>query len=122
MQVWYVLTGFFGGLLGGMGMGGGTLLIPMLSLFFSLSQKQAQAVNLIAFLPMAAVALAVHTKNGLVRYKTALPMLFSGVVFSVLGSPLALGSVGSGISAFVPPISRSILTAACCCMVSVMWL
>ena len=89
MQVWYVLTGFFGGLLGGMGMGGGTLLIPMLSLFFSLSQKQAQAVNLIAFLPMAAVALAVHTKNGLVRYKTALPMLFSGVVFSVLGATLA---------------------------------
>ncbi len=89
MQVLYVLTGFWGGLLGGMGMGGGTLLIPLLSLFFSLPQKQAQAVNLIAFLPMAAVALAVHTKNGLVQYKTALPMLFSGAVFSVLGATLA---------------------------------
>ena len=30
--------------------------------------------------------------------------------------------VNSGICAFVPPISRSILTAACCCIVSVMWL
>lgn len=33
-----------------------------------------------------------------------------------------LGRVGSGICASVPPISRSILTAACCCIVSVMWL
>ena len=33
-----------------------------------------------------------------------------------------LGGGGSGISAFVPPISRSIRTAACCCIVSVIWL
>lgn len=85
----YVIVGFFGGFLGGMGMGGGTLLIPLLSLFFSLAQKQAQAVNLIAFLPMAIVALAVHTKNGLVQYKTALPMLLPGVAFSLLGALLA---------------------------------
>ena len=39
-----------------------------------------------------------------------------------VGCSLALGAVGSGISAFVPPIFRSMRTAACCCMVSVMWL
>ncbi|MBE7090931.1 MAG: sulfite exporter TauE/SafE family protein [Clostridiales bacterium] len=82
----YVVVGFLGGLLGGMGMGGGTLLIPLLSLCFSLVQKQAQAINLVAFLPMAIVALAVHTKNGLVQYKTALPMLLPGVVFSLFGA------------------------------------
>lgn len=87
--VFYVFVGFLGGLLGGMGMGGGTLLIPLLSLCFSMLQKQAQAVNLIAFLPMALVALAVHTKNGLVQYKTALPMLLPGIVFSLLGAWIA---------------------------------
>ena len=43
------------------------------------------------------------------------------VAFSELGSALILRGGGSGISAFVPPISRSMRTAACCCIVSVMW-
>ena len=33
-----------------------------------------------------------------------------------------MGGSGSGISASVPPIFRSMRTAACCCMVSVTWL
>lgn len=81
-----ILAGVVGGAFGGMGMGGGTLLIPILTLFLGFTQKQAQAINLVAFLPMAGAALFVHTKNGLVDYKGALPLVLPGVIFSALGA------------------------------------
>ena len=31
--LWYAVAGVLGGVLGGMGMGGGTVLIPLLSIF-----------------------------------------------------------------------------------------
>ena len=80
--------GFLGGLLGGMGMGGGTALIPLLTLF-GVGQAQAQAVNLLAFLPMAAVALTVHARAGLVRGKGLMPLVLPALLFSALGSLLA---------------------------------
>ena len=55
--------GFFAGIIGGMGMGGGTLLIPILTIFLSFEQKNAQAINLLVFIPMAIVALIIHFKN-----------------------------------------------------------
>ena len=56
----HLAAGVLAGLLGGMGMGGGTVLIPVLTIFLGVSQHVAQATNVIAFLPMAALALAVH--------------------------------------------------------------
>lgn len=61
------LSGVLGGILGGMGMGGGTLLIPLLTLFLGVSQPVAQGVNLLSFLPMSLLALSVHKKNGDLR-------------------------------------------------------
>ena len=81
-----ILFGFLGGILGGMGMGGGTVLTPLLTIFLSISQKEAQATNLIAFLPMSIVALIFHCKNKLVRFKQAIPIAVSGIVSSVLAS------------------------------------
>ena len=45
-----ILFGLLGGVIAGMGMGGGTLLIPLLVIFMQFSQLQAQTINLIAFL------------------------------------------------------------------------
>ncbi len=64
-----IIAGISGGLIGGMGMGGGTLLIPLLTLFCNFSQHAAQGTNLISFIPMAAISLALHAKNGLLRMK-----------------------------------------------------
>lgn len=84
-----ILFGVIGGILGGMGMGGGTLLIPLLTIFSGLSQIESQAINLIAFIPMAIIAIIIHAKNKLINFKCAIPFLISGVIFSVLGSLLA---------------------------------
>ena len=52
MQIFLlILAGIVGGIIGGMGMGGGTLLIPILTIFLDVPQKNAQAINLVAFIP-----------------------------------------------------------------------
>ncbi|MCI8369812.1 MAG: sulfite exporter TauE/SafE family protein [Clostridia bacterium] len=89
----YLAAGFFAGLLGGMGMGGGTVLIPVLTIFLGVEQHVAQATNLIAFLPMAAFSLKVHKERGLLKT--------DGVWWVVV--PALLLSVASGTLASVLP-------------------
>lgn len=83
-----ILVGVIGGVIGGMGMGGGTLLIPLLTLFCSVEQHIAQSVNLIAFVPMSVVAVIIHFKNKLIKgeyfWWTALPATAVGVLSALL--------------------------------------
>lgn len=65
--LYFVLAGVLGGVLAGMGMGGGTLTLPILVLVMGVEQITAQFANLIAFLPSGSAALLVHAKNGLIR-------------------------------------------------------
>lgn len=85
----YLLCGIAGGVLGGMGMGGGTALIPLLTIFCGVEQGAAQGINLLSFLPMAAIALTIHAKNGLLSKEGILPLILPALLFSVLGSVLA---------------------------------
>lgn len=77
------ITGMAAGLLGGMGMGGGTLLIPALTTIFGLDQKFSQTINLVAFIPMAVVALIIHAKNRLVKLKGTSLLAIFALIFSV---------------------------------------
>ncbi len=88
-EVYFVLIGIAGGILAGMGMGGGTLLIPMLVFFMGVSQISSQGINLIAFIPMAIVALIIHFKNKLINFKVGIPILISGTLFSILGAQMS---------------------------------
>lgn len=83
------LSGIAAGILGGMGMGGGTILIPLLTIFFNVGQKEAQAINLVAFIPMAIVSLAIHIKNKRVKKE--------GLLWIII--PAVLTSVGGGFAA-----------------------
>lgn len=83
------LSGIAAGVLGGMGMGGGTILIPLLTIFFNVGQKEAQAINLVAFIPMAIVSLAIHIKNKRVKKE--------GLLWIII--PAVLTSVGGGFAA-----------------------
>ena len=87
--LWLIIIGFIGGVLGGMGMGGGTLLIPLLTIFLKLEQNVAQGINLLAFLPMSIVALSIHFKNGLVDINRSWPIVILGIISAVAGSFLA---------------------------------
>lgn len=84
----YLVVGFFAGVLGGMGMGGGTILIPALTILLGVNQHLAQATNVIAFLPMAALALPAHKKNGLLRTDDVWEIILPALVTTVLGGLL----------------------------------
>ena len=84
-----VLCGSFAGVIGGMGMGGGTILIPLLTIFLSISQHQAQGINLISFIPMSLVALYFHLKNKLIHKQKIWLIIVPSLIFAVGGSFLA---------------------------------
>jgi len=87
--LWLGIAGLISGVIGGMGMGGGTLLIPILTIFLGVLQKSAQSINLLVFIPMSIVAIIIHMKNQLIDFKVGIPIILSGVVFSIGGSYLA---------------------------------
>ena len=89
MWIWFVVAGVCSGIIAGMGMGGGTILIPVLTLLLGVKQKNAQSINLLVFIPTAIIALIIHLKNKLVDYKTGLIVASSGVLLSIVGAMLA---------------------------------
>ena len=93
----YFMAGLAGGLLGGMGMGGGTVLIPILTVFCGVPQHLAQSVNLLTFLPMAAVSLRVHAKSGLLDTEGVLWMAVPATALSVLGGIFVQGVAGGAL-------------------------
>lgn len=84
----FIVFGFLAGILGGMGLGGGTVLIPLLTIFLGITQKVAQGYNLIIFLVMAIVAIIIHAKNKLIDLKSIVWVLVFGAGFCVLGAYL----------------------------------
>ena len=85
---------FLAAVIGALGMGGGSVLIIYLTAYLGLEQLAAQGINLIFFLPVAAVALIFHHKHGLIKWKVALPCAAVGLVGVYFGQMLAM-RVGS---------------------------
>ena len=89
-MIWGIIGGIIGGVIGGMGMGGGTLLIPILTLLAGFKQLEAQGINLIAFIPMSIVALVLHFKNKLVKYKQTYWLAIIGAGVSIISALIAI--------------------------------
>ena len=85
----YLLLGFLGGIPAGMGMGGGTVTIPLLVLVGGVEQKIAQSANLFAFFPMSVGALKTHKENGLLATKGLLWVIIPALCLSALGALVA---------------------------------
>ena len=85
----HACAGFFSGIVSGMGIGGGVILIPVLTLLLGVEQKIAQGINLLYFIPTGAVALWVHLKNKDVELKTAWIIAAFGIAGAVTGAMLA---------------------------------
>ena len=85
----YIILGFLGGIPAGMGMGGGTVTIPLLVLIGGVEQKLAQCANLFAFLPMSGFAIKTHVNNKLVRTEGITWLILPALAFSLFGAILA---------------------------------
>lgn len=82
----YLILGFIGGIPAGMGMGGGTVTIPLLVLVGGVEQKVAQCANLFSFLPMSVGALKTHADNGLLETQGILWIIIPALALSALGT------------------------------------
>lgn len=88
--VWFCAIGLLSGIISGMGIGGGTILIPALSIFFDYAQHDAQSVNLIYFIPTAVVALITHTKNGNIEKEVLWKIVLFGLIGAAVGAFIAV--------------------------------
>lgn len=86
-----LLAGLLSGILGAMGLGGGSVLIIYLSLFTETEQLTAQGINLLFFVPIALASVTIYSFKKQVKWKTVLKISFFGLLGTVCG--LGLTSV-----------------------------
>ena len=79
-------TGIVSGIISGTGMGGGTILILILSFFIGMDQHLAQGTNLIFFIPTSIISTILTNKEKLINWKIGIPVALFGVIGSVLGA------------------------------------
>lgn len=83
------IFGFIAGIVSGMGMGGGTILILLLTTFQGMEQHMAQATNLIFFIPTSLAAIAIHIKNKNIERKVVFFIILFGIVGATIGAMIA---------------------------------
>lgn len=87
------LIAFFCGMatsiLSAWGVGGGTLLLLVMTLVLGVDQRTAQGINLLFFLPAAAAALVLHKKNGYLDLPTLKATVPWAVVLALVGAWVA---------------------------------
>ena len=88
MKILFLILGFIGGIAGGMGLGGGTILIPLLSIFLGVAQKEAQLFNIFSFVIMAVFVVSIYIKNKLISVFPALVFSLCGAVFAIISALL----------------------------------
>ena len=83
-------TGIISGMVSGIGMGGGAILILVLSVFMGVDQHIAQATNLVFFIPTSISAIIITIKEKLINWKIGLPVAISGVVGAIIGAKISV--------------------------------
>lgn len=95
-----IIISFASGIISGMGIGGGTLLIPALVFLVGTKQQIAQSINLIVFIPTAIAALCVHIKKHNIEKGLLLKLAVTGCAGAVIGSLLAVNLDSSLLKRF----------------------
>ena len=85
-----ILIGVIAGIVSGTGMGGGTILIFLLSFMLGVEQHIAQATNLIFFVPTAIVAISVNLKNKNIDTKLAILISIFGILGAIIGANISI--------------------------------
>ena len=109
------LCGLGASIVSAWGVGGGTLLLLVMTLFLGVDQRAAQGMNLLFFLPTAASALVCHARGGYLdkpTLKAAVPVavaaalvgawVSNAVDVEVLRKPFGVYLLLSGVSLVWP--------------------
>lgn len=84
-QLFLLLAGLGSGIAASMGFGGGFLLLLYLSFFTTLSASESGMLNLLFFLPIAAMSIILHAKHHLIEKPVVTRAVLSGLAGVVLG-------------------------------------
>lgn len=86
-----IVGGFGAGFLAGtIGIGGGSLFVPTMTIGVGVSQAVAQGTSLVAIVPTALVSTITHIREGNVLREAALWMGGGGVFGAILGALIAV--------------------------------
>jgi len=85
----YIIFGIIAGIVTGLGMGGGTVLILLLSQFANLDQHIAQATNLVYFVPTSISAIIINIKQKNLDIKLAIKISIFGIIGAIIGAIIA---------------------------------
>lgn len=85
-----LLAGIISGIISGTGMGGGTILIFLLTFLMGIEQHTAQATNLIFFIPTSIVAIIVNLKNKNIDLKLAITISIFGIIGAIIGANISI--------------------------------
>ncbi len=85
-----ILMGLVSGIVSGTGMGGGTILIFLLTFIMGIEQHIAQATNLIFFIPTSIVAIIVNLKNKNIDIPLAIIISVFGILGAIIGANISI--------------------------------
>lgn len=85
-----IFIGLISGIVSGTGMGGGTILIFLLTNLLGLDQHIAQATNLIFFIPTSIIAIIINIKNKNIDLKTGILISVYGILGAIIGANIAI--------------------------------
>lgn len=84
-----ILIGIISGIVSGIGMGGGIILILLLTIFCKINQYTAQAANLVFYIPTAIVSIIVNIKNKNIDIKLGSVIGIFGIIGAIIGAKIA---------------------------------
>lgn len=85
-----IISGSASGVVSGLGMGGGTVLIVLLSVFQGMDQHKAQATNMVFFIPTSIMAIIMNIKNKKIDWQIAKIIIPCGVIGAIIGAVISL--------------------------------
>lgn len=85
-----IIIGVISGIVSGTGMGGGTILIFLLTYLCNIEQHIAQATNLIFFIPTSIIAIIVNAKNRNINVKLGIIISLYGILGAIIGANLSI--------------------------------
>ncbi len=92
--VYFLLIATISGVFAGMGMGGGTFLIPLLSIFMLVKPSVCQCINLLVFIPMAVITIIIYARQHLIDFKFSWIVSLPACAISAVGALVSVNLSG----------------------------
>lgn len=83
------IYGIISGIATSIGLGGGTVIIILLTVFEKVEQKMAQGINLVFFIPTSIITIYFFIKNKQLKVKENLLIIIGGILGAYLGAKIS---------------------------------